>query len=180
MYKEVNEQPQNLADEVAVNDVVDEVAVNDVVDEVENNQPAHVDNMDVDGETDGNIDDVVLARQRKLDKGKGVMKGKNKQTKKGVPNFPRTTGITIRENCNPHVSSDSDTESDDLNDKNVDESSDYESFESVVKHTSLLIILVMVKMRSSNSESAYYKTNIQHLMIKKMNNNNQQMTMTPL
>ena len=62
VYKEVNEQPQNIADEVAVNDVVDEVAVNDVVDEVENNQAAHVDNMDVDGETDGNIDDVVLVR----------------------------------------------------------------------------------------------------------------------
>ena len=67
--------------------VVDEFVANEVDDNevpvkaVEENVVGNVENMDVDGQSDGNIDDVVLARQKKLDKGKSVMVAKSKEKK---------------------------------------------------------------------------------------------------
>ena len=75
----------------------------------------NVDDMDVDGQQDANIDVVVLARQKKLDKGKSVMKGKKKPTPKKISNVPRVTGITIRENTNPQLSSNSDSKAEENN-----------------------------------------------------------------
>ena len=93
VYKEKNVQHDKIGDsevlEVRAVDhvVVDEFVANEVDDNevpvkaVEENVVGNVENMDVDGQSDGNIDDVVLARQKKLDKGKSVMVAKSKEKK---------------------------------------------------------------------------------------------------
>ena len=50
------------------------------------------------------------------------MKGKKKPTPKKISNVPRVTGITIRENTNPQLSSDFDYEAEE-NNENIDHES---------------------------------------------------------
>ncbi|PWA66403.1 toll/interleukin-1 receptor (TIR) domain-containing protein [Artemisia annua] len=132
---EVYKSPDKVADNVGVESVTDDVVdvgsmppSNDVVDGVVENMHTVADEVDGNHDTNVDIDEVVLSRQKKLDKGKGVMPQKDNSSSKKKNKVCRPTGITIRENANPVSSSDSDIETKMY--QSNEELSDYEFYES--------------------------------------------------
>ena len=93
---------------VEVENVVDEHRVNDHRAEVQNA-------VQEDRVNDLSIDDQVLARQKTLNKGKGVVTKQDIVNNRKRKSAPRTTGIVIRENVD-HVSSESDSDDSQVHD----------------------------------------------------------------
>ncbi|PWA28200.1 hypothetical protein CTI12_AA627410 [Artemisia annua] len=141
-----NDANQGVENRAAVNMVTDEVVPNSV-EEVNPQRAAetsagntnNVENLlvndnDVHGQNDddlyANIDEVVLAKQKTLDKGKSVMQTQKRPKEGNTTNVRRGTGITIRENNNPTMSSDSESEREDYNVTVGTQSDGYESYES--------------------------------------------------
>ena len=140
---EVYKSPAKLAENVdVVNENTSKVPVDSHMDEVLDlgNRSPNVDvvnentskvpvEAEVNNDEQVDIDAVVLARQKKLDKGKGIVTEKEKGSSQKKNMIRRPTGITIRENVNP-VSSDTDTDSEAFVEKTYCDSSDYDSFAS--------------------------------------------------